>query len=329
MSPARLQVWTFPFADGFLTMLFVVGGSICFRGVTAINGRGPMPRRIVSTAAILALSTGMATVAASAADLATEPVQTYSAPAAADKGHWGFEVGAIGLTTPKYEGSDHYRVLGFPIIIPHYYGDNYDPHERSRFTFRGVDDIRYAALRFGNLDIGPLAGYTFGRKDTDARRLNGLGDVKGGLILGGFTAYHFDPFFVDAAIGTQVTGDAGGAFTVTTGVGADFNVTNRLVLSPYLSTTYASANYMNNYFSVTPAQSAASVAKLPAFNAGAGFKNVSFDLGSTYRLTKRWNARGSLGYSRLVGDAADSPITADANQFSAMVGLTYTFGRTD
>ena len=289
-----------------------------------------MAKRTPVLAALIAGMAGIgpATLACSAADLPAAPAESPAAPQA-NAGHWGFEVGAIGLASPKYEGSDKYRFLAFPIVIPHYYGDNYDPNERSRFTFRGLDDIRYAALRFGNLDIGPLAGYTFGRDQTDAARLNGLGNVDGGLILGGFTAYHLDPFFIDAAVGSQVTGDASGSFTVKAGVGADFKVTNRLTLSPYLSTTYASAGYMNNYFSVTPAQSAASLAHLAPFDAGAGFKDVSFDLGTTYRLTRRWNVRGSAGYSRLIGDAADSPVTADANQFSAMVGLTYTFGRTD
>lgn len=265
-----------------------------------------------------------------AADLAATPSQP--APAATpwySWEHWGFEVEGLVLTSPKYEGSNQYRVLGFPVVIPKYYGSDYNPNERPRFTFRDVDDIRYALIRYGNLDVGPLAGYTFGRDESDSDRLKGLGDVDGGLVLGGFAAYHFDPFYVDAAIGSQVTGDADGAYTVKLGVGADFKVTPRLTLSPYLSTTYASAGYMENYFSITPAQSLRSRARLSAFDADAGFKDVSFNFGADFRLTKRWSASTTLGYSRLIGDAADSPVTADPNQFSAMVGVSYTFGRTD
>ncbi|WP_235890818.1 MipA/OmpV family protein [Pararhizobium mangrovi] len=267
--------------------------------------------------------------AARAADVTEEAPASYAAPVVDDKGNWGFEVGAIGLTKPKYEGSSQYRFLGFPIVIPHYYGDNYDPKTRSRFSFRGLDDVRYAVLRYGDLDIGPLAGYTFGRDDSDGARLKGLGDVDGGVILGGFAEYHFDPFFVDVALGDQITGDASGAYTVKAGVGADFAVTDRLVLSPYLSATYASGDYMDKYFSVTSAQSARSDAGLDRFDADAGIKDISFQIEGKYRLSKRWSARSTLGYSRLVGDAADSPVTADADQFSALVGLTYTFGRTD
>lgn len=287
--------------------------------------------RSLAFAAVAAVVSGFAAVLPSeAADLAAAPAQP--APVATpwySWEHWGFEVEGLVLTSPKYEGSSEYRVLGFPVVIPKYYGNDYDPNERSRFTFRDVDDIRYALIRYGNLDVGPLGGYTFGRDESDSSRLRGLGDVDGGLILGGFAAYHFDPFYVDAAIGSQVTGDADGAYTVKFGVGADFKVTPRLTLSPYLGTTYASASYMENYFSVTPAQSLRSRAGLSAFDADAGFKDVSFNFGVDYRLTKRWSASTTLGYSRLLGDAADSPVTADPNQFSASISLGYTFGRTD
>lgn len=95
----------------------------------------------------------------------------------------------------------------------------------------------------------------------------------------------------------------------------------------YVSTAYGSDDYMDAYFSVTPAQAAASAASLPSFDADAGFKNVSLELGADYRLTDRWTVTSKLGYSRLLGDAADSPVTAARNQWSGGLGLTYTFGR--
>jgi outer membrane protein len=82
---------------------------------------------------------------------------------------------------------------------------------------------------------------------------------------------------------------------------------------------------MDAYFSVSPAQSAAS--GLSEYEASAGFKNVSLEIGADYKLTERWTATSKLGYSHLLGDAADSPITASESQFSGGVGLTYTFGR--
>ncbi|MBL0935405.1 MAG: MipA/OmpV family protein [Rhizobiaceae bacterium] len=48
---------------------------------------------------------------------------------------------------------------------------------------------------------------------------------------------------------------------------------------------------------------------------------------SDYRLTDRWTATSKIGYSYLLGDAADSPVTASRSQWSGGLGLTYTFGR--
>jgi outer membrane scaffolding protein for murein synthesis (MipA/OmpV family) len=71
-------------------------------------------------AAAVAAVTGLACapVASFAADLTAEQPAAIQPPAPAEKGHWGFKVGAIGLMEPKYEGSDEYRFLAFPIVIP-------------------------------------------------------------------------------------------------------------------------------------------------------------------------------------------------------------------
>lgn len=245
------------------------------------------------------------------------------------EGRWGFTVGAFAGFTPAYEGSDEYRFVGFPLIIPKYYSDNYDPLAAPRVTFKGIDDVRITALRFGQIDIGPLVGYSFGRDEDDADRLDGLGDVDGGLNVGAFTALRLEPFYVDLAYVRQVTGDDDAGHTIRFGAGWEDQLTERVTGRAYLSTAYASGDYMNTNFSVSPAQAAASGAGLSAYEAEAGFKNVSLDIGVDYKLTERWTVSSNLGYSHLLGDAADSPITASESQFSGGMGLTYTFGRTE
>ena len=49
-----------------------------------------------------------------------------------------------------------------------------------------------------------------------------------------------------------------------------------------------------------------------------------------YRWSKRWSVVADARYDRLLGEAADSPIVRDLgsrNQFSAALGLKYSFGR--
>jgi outer membrane scaffolding protein for murein synthesis (MipA/OmpV family) len=54
-------------------------------------------------------------------------------------------------------------------------------------------------------------------------------------------------------------------------------------------------------------------------------KDVRVSLGTTVDLDSRWALTLNGQYTRLVGDAADSPVVETADQFSAMAGLTYRF----
>ena len=248
--------------------------------------------------------------------------------------------GGVGFQ-PLYEGSDEYRAVGFPIIAPSF-GDTDGPR---RFEFRSLDDVRIHVLRFGGLSLGPVLGYRFGRDEDDAARLRGLGDVDNGVVAGGFVAYDFvdEPdtrLGLALAASTQVTGDDFGRSSFGTPnfrVGTDYGVeidlsasyertlSDRLRLSARLGTTFADGDYMQTYFGVTPAQAANSVAGLPAFDADSGIKDVYVNVGTTFNLTENFELRASLGYQRLLGDAANSPVTMDANQFTGALGAAYRF----
>jgi outer membrane scaffolding protein for murein synthesis (MipA/OmpV family) len=90
-------------------------------------------------------------------------------------------------------------------------------------------------------------------------------------------------------------------------------------------------NFAEYYFTVNPAQALAS--GLPVFNADGGLNRIgtiailSYDLDGN-ALNGGLSLTGIGGYSRLIGDSADTPFTAlrgDANQFILGLGLAYTF----
>jgi outer membrane scaffolding protein for murein synthesis (MipA/OmpV family) len=90
-------------------------------------------------------------------------------------------------------------------------------------------------------------------------------------------------------------------------------------------------DYADYYYTVTPAQSAAT--GLAQFTADGGLESlgltsiVTLDLDGN-ALNGGFSLYGIVGYSRLVGDAADTPFTADrgsANQFIGGLGVAYTF----
>ncbi len=96
-------------------------------------------------------------------------------------------------------------------------------------------------------------------------------------------------------------------------------------LSFAASTTYASDDYMESYFGVTPADSGRS--GLSTFSADEGFKDVSVSLSLAYGINEHWDL-GVLGsWKRLLKDAEDSPVTdvGNENQFIGGLFVTYSW----
>ena len=98
---------------------------------------------------------------------------------------------------------------------------------------------------------------------------------------------------------------------------------DRLSLAGSISGTYASKDYMSDYFGVDAANAARS--GLDRFAVDAGFKDVGVDLVLGYGQGPGWRASLIGRYRRLLDDAADSPIVADEDQYFAGVLVGYRF----
>ena len=239
---------------------------------------------------------------------------------------------------PNYEGSDEYTVFPFPIFS---FGTGVEGPRR--FEFRGLDDIRLHVLRAGGFSAGPIAGYAFGRDEDDADILDGIGDIGGGFVGGVFAAYDFRvspnaTVGLDVGISHQFTGDpldedvpGNAAFDAEYGYEVDFGVSANIRMSPRASlalrvgAVYADEDYMDTHFGINAAQAANSTAGLAAFDADAGIKNVYGNANLAFDVTERVQVRAGVGYSRLLGDAADSPVSVSDNQFSGSLGVGYRF----
>jgi outer membrane protein len=245
----------------------------------------------------------------------------YTAAAADGLPNFGTEwqAGGFVFVAPKYEGSKDYEVRGAPFIAPA------GLESSGRVQFRGPDDLRFRLIENYGFEAGPLAGWRFDRDDNDAFRLRGLGDVDGGLVLGGYAAYNFGAFKPFVSYHHGVTGDDTGAL-VRFGAEAKTPFAGGVTLTATAGATYADDEYMDAYFSVNGAQSAASVANLGVYDAEAGIKDVFVGFTGDVPLSGPWSLKLSGRYSRLLEDAADSPIVEDENQFFGGLGLSYRFG---
>lgn len=223
--------------------------------------------------------------------------------------------GIVGIA-PKYEGSSEYRFVGAPILAPA------DSNGLGFVSFKGIDDVRFKLLDSAGFEAGPLGGYRFDRDEDDGDLLRGLGDVDGGLIIGGYVAYNKLPITPFVSYHHQVTGDNTGAL-VRFGLERDLAFARGITVNAFAGATWADDDYAESYFGISAAQAARS--PLAEYDAEAGIKDVYLGFTSAVPIDDRWTARVNARYSRLVGDAADSPIVETEDQFSGGLGLTYKF----
>lgn len=230
-----------------------------------------------------------------------------------------FQAGGIGIITPKYEGSKSYEGIALPYIFPG--GKDGDDD----LSFVDLDSLQYRLIKSGPFEAGPLAGVWLGRRDSDGDKLLGLGDIDAGLVVGGYGAVRFGYTKFQASYHTQVTGEDVGSL-IRLRADAEVPVSRGFKLLAGVGTNYATNRYNDKYFGVSAAQAAGSIAGLPFYDPGDGFKDVFAGAGAEFDITDRWTARFYGEYSRLIGDAADSPVIETKDQFSGLLSISYQFG---
>lgn len=225
---------------------------------------------------------------------------------------WAFSLGLTGGISPDYEGSNDY---GFGIA------PNIAFSWRDIIFYKGKS-LGANLIRKKNLKAGPILSWTSGRDEDDNDRLEGLGDVESSIEAGGFISYRNKPLRFRLEARQDVNSGHEGALVELSG-GTTLPIKNPLVFVS-LGTTWASDDYMENFFGVSSQQSVA--AELHKYKADAGIKDINLGLKARYSITNRWRLGGKIEYKRLVGDAADSPIVDDKNQFLVGISISYHMG---
>ena len=243
---------------------------------------------------------------------------------------------------PDYAGSDDYKVSPLPLINYKWTDDDAgQPNSGYAFQWGPMDlsvgfpdgiDVGVARLArpTRNLTLRLGAGYRGGRDEDDNDALDGMGAIDGqGILrvtladepanprgLGTFYGLRFEADATDETNGNTLSFYAGHKLALSEDV--------TLALSAYAD--WANENYMQSYFGVSGKQAAHSSHQ--RFDASSGIAEVGLKARVNWSLTEHWMLIGNAGYSRLTGDAADSPLVDDegaADQFSVVTGLVYRF----
>ena len=225
-------------------------------------------------------------------------------------------LGGFALLSPDYEGSDDVQVQGFPFL---------DVSWRNRFFVNFQQGLGVNIIRNKNLTFGTSIGYYGSREEDDNEALTGLGDVGKGIDGRLFVFVPVGPISLTSMYRRDLSGNHDGSvFSVGTLYFKSISPKLRVNLQGRLN--FASENFMNTYFDINISQ--ASRSSMNAYDADAGIKDISAFNILIYSLTRHWNVVSFLGFSRLLGDAANSPIVKEkgtANQFRFGLGFSYRF----
>jgi outer membrane protein len=234
----------------------------------------------------------------------------------APKKDWSIMLGGFALLSPDYEGSDDVQVQGFPFL---------DLSWRNRFFVNFQQGLGVNIIRNRNLTFGTSIGYYGSREEDDNEALTGLGDVGGGVDGRLFVFVPVGPISLTSMYRRDLSGNHNGAVF---SVGALYfkPVSPKLRVNLQGRLNFASENFMNTYFDINISQASGSSMKV--YDADAGVKDISAFNILIYSLTRHWNVVSFMGFSRLLGDAANSPIVEEkgtANQFRFGLGFSYRF----
>src|SRR5690606_40044132 len=221
---------------------------------------------------------------------------------------------------PHYSGSDKNRATTAVVVDYAMYNGFFVS------TTRGIG----YGNNIGNLDYSAALSYRAGRKDRDVDSdsisggsdyLRGMGDIKGSAVVVPGLGYRITDWLnvqlqAEVPVSERDNGEA-----------VHFGIASPLYTSPENSLTLAltgswgSSKYMQTYYGVNAAQSAAS--GFARHDAGSGIYAYSLNLDWTHKLTSRWSRLAAAGATQLTGEAGDGPIVQPKTSPVGSLKVTY------
>lgn len=229
--------------------------------------------------------------------------------------------GGVGVA-PRYSGSDENRVSTALVL---------DYSMRNGFFVSSTRGLGYGNS-LGDFDYSAALSYRTGRKDHNvdsdtmsdgSDHLRGMGNVKGsalGVVGLGYKLTNWLSAQLQAEVPFSQRDN---------GAALHFGIVSPLYHSPKnsvtlgLTSSWGTNDYMQTYYGVSAAQSAAS--GFTQYNAGSGIYAWSLNLDWTHNFTESWSVVADAGYTQLAGDARNSPIVQRKASPTGSLTVTWRF----
>jgi MipA family protein len=256
------------------------------------------------------------------------PADPPAEPAAGSASATSKFEGAVGLVLdykPAFSGSSDRKVR------PHLAGflryGRFTISGAGGFTTKRLDDVERGLdaelVRREGVRVNLALRVDQGRRESESDQLKGMGNVRATVRTRLGLRWEPAPqWAVSLATSVDSLGHGGGYFA-DTGISRTFviDAQQRVILSA--SVAAGGSRYMQTWYGVTEQQSAAS--GYPVYKPGTGLRDAG--TGATWRIeiNPQWAGFTSIGASRLLGPAADSPLTRQKNGWSVSAGIARRF----
>jgi outer membrane protein len=229
---------------------------------------------------------------------------------------WDVTLGAAVASRPSFEGSDRSIVRPLPFVAVRW-------RDTISLGEGGISVTGHLKkFRFGGgltIDAGRKDHASGGIFESGDDRLKGLGTIRASPGFRAFASTRLSLFNVEVSAVKSLNHGVTG----TLGLSSALPLGKKLILMPHIRATWADDQYMQTYFGVTPAQANASI--FSRFNAASGFKDVRAGANLIYRFNDHWFIGTDVGVTRLLGDAALSPISIRDTNVTVMGMAGYRF----
>ncbi|HQT63008.1 MAG: MltA-interacting MipA family protein [Acidocella sp. 20-57-95] len=230
---------------------------------------------------------------------------------------WQGELGLGSQFAPVADGLNRYQAQPGPVI---------DVRYKDEFFISTGEGLGVNLLSFRHIDIGAAITYDLGRAPhVDGKALAGLGTIHPAPEVKFFATYALAeafPLTLRLDVRRQIGATNGwvgdfGAYLPMPGSSEKF----AWFVGPTI--TVGDGHYMNGYFGVSTAQSHSTHYRY--YKAAPGLKSAGLGISADWFFTPHWVMDVSGAYERLLGSAANSPITQTKNEAVVSLSVLYKF----
>jgi outer membrane scaffolding protein for murein synthesis (MipA/OmpV family) len=230
---------------------------------------------------------------------------------------WQTELGLAAQGSPLYDGAGRYQVRPGPVIDIRY--------KDIAFLSTG-EGLGANLFSFRHIRFGAAISYDLGRSPhVDGKALSGLGTIHPAPEIKIFADYTLAKAFpVDIRIDARK--QIGATYGYIGDVGAYMPMPGSSQSFVWFfgpTVTIADARYMKGYFGISAKQAASTTYK--QYKADGGFKSAGVGISASWIITPHVILNADGAFERLLGTAADSPITDARYAGVASIAAIYKF----